>query len=217
MHDRSVKALEMAFLIVTAVWNIWKARCNNIFKQQCLDATWITYTLVSQVKEYTLKANHQRELFFLNIFNNYPFQYCLFTDASWIPNNHSSEGGFFITNDPKRIVVAGCSRIIGESAFEAKLNTLEIGLKTVADWNHNIAVIFTDCIEIQKAWNQSVYGNMGKITQRIQFCRSYIISTMLMLKLFPDFGMILPINLQPMADHVIIYLCFIKAWIYRDG
>lgn len=118
-----------------------------------MDANWIASSTVNQVQKYALKANHQKELVFLNVFNTYPYHAYLLTDASWFADTLSGRGGFYITKGFKRITVAGCSSNYNESAFEVEVSALEPGLKIATDWRINITVIFTDYLEIQNVWN----------------------------------------------------------------
>lgn len=81
------------------------------------------------MQDFTKEVNHQKEMFFLNILNNYPTQCCLFTDASWLLDTQIDGVGFFLTNAHKKILLTGCAKIVADDPLDAELTALELSLK----------------------------------------------------------------------------------------
>ena len=76
-------------------------------------------------------------------------------------------------------MVAGCSRIDVESPLEAELKAIHFGLKVVADWRLNIAVVFTDCIEAKKVLELSTNDNTWRTNSIItDLKRTYNLNNM---------------------------------------
>lgn len=129
---------------MTTIWNIWKTRRNLIFEGLNWDPLWIASSSISQVKGLILNANFQRDMFFFNILISFPTHYCVFSDASWLPDCQIGGGGLIIVNFHKSIEITGCFRITVDNSVVAELVASKMALKIDVELHFNIAILFTD-------------------------------------------------------------------------
>ena len=54
---RSLRAKFFASIITTTIWQIWKARCNLVFKGTQLDFQWIAHRAIAHVEEQVFQAS----------------------------------------------------------------------------------------------------------------------------------------------------------------
>ena len=78
----AVKAQWVDSFIVAIAWNIWKARCNFIFKRIQLDPLWLATSSIDNTKEYSKDAKQWRKKFFFDCFNTYFSESYLLIDIS---------------------------------------------------------------------------------------------------------------------------------------
>lgn len=50
----------LASLIAATLWQIWKCRCNFVFRQDKPDILKSAYAVVMQVKEFSMKPNNHK-------------------------------------------------------------------------------------------------------------------------------------------------------------
>lgn len=159
-------AIWIASIIVTTVWNIWRARCSLIFRGQPLNPFWISRSLVDQVDEHHRRINQPREYFFLNILNCYPQSFFIFIDASWLVDSHFGGCDFYIIDFHNRLILASCSNIVETSALNAELATTALGLRIADERKIKLVVLFTECFDLKQVLNQSFNVDTQRLNPR---------------------------------------------------
>lgn len=148
-----IKRFQKPLSSLSVIWQLWKTKCNFIFKCSTWNPFWITSQALDHTREYTKTTYLQREIFFLNCSNVSSSTCYLFIDSSWLPNNFSSGAGFILTKTNKQVIMVGCIKIESNSIVEAELCALKAGLKVAKDWEVNIHFIFTDCKNLANLFN----------------------------------------------------------------
>lgn len=151
-------------VIAVAVWLLWKARCNLVFKNEAPDFHSIPFRAVHHVREYSFSPSllSGKKLIINNfsIFNN-PFFFVSAVDSSESTNVGV---GFYITDSVSKFIGAGWCNNSADSALEADALALITAMGSIYDYDIQIRNIFITNTDLHRA----ILSDNASISWRIE-------------------------------------------------
>lgn len=142
----SLYSLYYKYVIATAIWFIWKARCDIIFWQISLNPAIIVCKSLAHAMEFSFANSPQlgRRLL-LNNFSN-PDEPFLFIPSHWNPNNQVCNNSFFIIDSHYHISIAGCGHSSANSLIVTEIKALQLSIIVALNLHPTIHhLFFCDC------------------------------------------------------------------------
>lgn len=165
----------LASIIAATCWQIWKCRCNCIFKQDNLDINKATNLAFMHVKEFSFSpANHRMQIY---VMQNRPSPGSLgiFLAAAWNVVTGKGGLGFFLIDSNANVFYAGYGPSRFDGALELESRALHLAL------SHSInALVRCSDIYISSA---GLWRNIHNVAEHISWLQQdFIMDVKLLLQ-----------------------------------
>lgn len=117
----------LASIIAATLWQIWKCRCNTIFRHECVGSDTVAKLVILHVNEFSISPNNHKMLNY--IMHNRPMPFMkIFSVAAW--NEATGKGGlgFTFLDSKANVCYAGCGPCHFTDTMEIESRALLLAL-----------------------------------------------------------------------------------------